>query len=504
MTRSKKLRLNTISSLINQLVIIICGFILPRFILRYYGSSVNGLISSIQQLLGLIGFCELGVGAVVQSALYKPLADGDNVLTSKILISAKRFFNKIGIVLTIYVIILAVFFPFRQRQQFEYLSTFFLIVAMSISFFAQYFFGVRDQLLINADQRSYIQLFYQSITVILNTIISVFIIKRGASIQIVKLTTSIIYLIRPIGLAIYVKRHYKIDFRLKFSDEPIVQKWNGIAQHLAFVVVQNTDTVVLTFFSTLTSVSIYNVYYLVVSGVKQIIVAITTGMEALLGNLLMKNEEKLLIDLFNSFEWLLHTFVILLFTITGILIVPFVRVYTNGINDANYIVPVFAVLLTCANAMYCIRLPYNIVVKAAGHYKQTQISAIIEMVLNVVVSIVLVFWFDLIGVAIGTLISMLYRTIYYALYLRKNILNRKIGCFVKHLTVDLIMVALMLISTSWLKLAEVNYISWVFMAFKVGTICFIIALIVNLILYRNTIITTFKLFFGKIKSQQED
>ena len=162
MTRNKKLQLNTISSLLNQLITVICGFILPRYILSYYGSTVNGLVSSVQQLLGLISFCELGVGMVVESALYKPLADNDNVLTSKILISARKFFDKVGIILSVYVVLLAAFFPLSQRNDFDYISTLFLVLAMSISYFAQYFFGIRNQLLLSADQRAYIQLFYQS------------------------------------------------------------------------------------------------------------------------------------------------------------------------------------------------------------------------------------------------------------------------------------------------------------------------------------------------------
>lgn len=316
MTRNKKLQLNTISSLLNQLITVICGFILPRYILSYYGSTVNGLVSSVQQLLGLISFCELGVGMVVESALYKPLADNDNVLTSKILISARKFFDKVGIILSVYVVLLAAFFPLSQRNDFDYISTLFLVLAMSISYFAQYFFGIRNQLLLSADQRAYIQLFYQSFTVIINTILSVVIIKCGASIQIVKLVASLVYLIRPIGLAIYVRRNYRIDYSLKLTEEPIKQKWNGLAQHITFVVLQNTDTVVLTFFSTLINVSIYNVYNLVVTGVKQIVLSLTTGIQSLFGNMLAKEESVLLEKTFDCVEWLLHTVTILVFTIT--------------------------------------------------------------------------------------------------------------------------------------------------------------------------------------------
>ena len=82
--RGKKLALNTITSLILQLVTVVCGFILPRLILESFGSDVNGLVNSITQFLGVITLLDLGVGAVVQSALYKPLTEKDTDMISKI------------------------------------------------------------------------------------------------------------------------------------------------------------------------------------------------------------------------------------------------------------------------------------------------------------------------------------------------------------------------------------------------------------------------------------
>ena len=112
MQRKRRLFYNTISSLIFQLTTIICGFILPRLILTAFGSEVNGLVNSIIQFLGIISFLELGVGAVVQSTLYKPLAEKNYKDVSKIISSANRFFSRLGIILFIYVIFLIVIFPF--------------------------------------------------------------------------------------------------------------------------------------------------------------------------------------------------------------------------------------------------------------------------------------------------------------------------------------------------------------------------------------------------------
>ena len=82
-------------------------------------------------------------------------------------------------------------------------------------------------------------------------------------------------------------------------------------------------------------------------------------------------------------------------------------------------------------------------VLAAGHYKQTQWSAIIEAAINIVVSVVLVFNFGLIGVAIGTLAAMAYRTVYLAWYLSRNIIYRNLRHFLKHILTDAACVALL-------------------------------------------------------------
>ena len=92
----RRLRYNTITSLVYQITVIVSGLILPRLILVYYGSSVNGLVQSITQMLSIISMLDLGVGAVVQAALYKPLADNDEVRVSAIYSAARKYFRIIA------------------------------------------------------------------------------------------------------------------------------------------------------------------------------------------------------------------------------------------------------------------------------------------------------------------------------------------------------------------------------------------------------------------------
>ena len=240
-SRGKKLFLNTGSSLIFQVTTIICGFILPRLILKAFGSEVNGLVNSITQFLGIISFLELGVGSVIQSSLYKPLADKDENQISKVVVSGQKFFSKLALILLVYVIILMGIYPFIANQKFGFVYTATMIAVISISSFAQYYFGIVNRLLLTADQKGYISYNAQTITLILNTVACFILIKIGASIHIVKLTTSLIYIVRPIVLAIYVKRHYKLNWKIQYEGEPIKQKWNGVAQHVSAVILDGTE-----------------------------------------------------------------------------------------------------------------------------------------------------------------------------------------------------------------------------------------------------------------------
>lgn len=156
-------------------------------------------------------------------------------------------------------------YPTYISKEFDFWYTSTLIVAISVTLFSQYFFGIVYQLLLNADQRTYIVMAVSSVTLLANTIACSVLMVNGASIQAVKIVTSIVFLTRPIILSAYVSKHYNINKKIKLSGEPIKQKWNGFAQHIAYVVLNNTDTIVLSVFSTLENVSIYGIYNLVVN-----------------------------------------------------------------------------------------------------------------------------------------------------------------------------------------------------------------------------------------------
>lgn len=498
MVSKRKLLYNTWASLVLQIVTILCGFILPRLILGYYGSDINGLINSITQFLGIISLLDMGVGTVIQSALYKPLAQNDCKKISEIYNAANNFFRKIAIAFLAYIILLLFFFPLMVKKTFDFVFVDTLMLAMGISTFAQYFFGIVNTLFLEADQRGYIQYTIQTISLMLNTALCAILILLGASIQVVKLTTSMVFILRPVVMEYYVRRHYVLNRKISFTEDSIPQKWNGIAQHIASFVLSGTDNIVLTALSTLANVSIYSVYNLVINGVFTLVNSLTKGFCPYLGNLIANKDDRLKEE-FSFFEWIVHALSTVFFGCTSILIIDFIKIYTNGVYDANYIQPLFSIIMIFAYFARTLRIPYNYMILAAGHYKQTQSNYIIATLLNIIISIATVSLFGLIGVALGTLIALLYQTLWMAKYCYNRFIFIEYRKFLYLLISDCFTFATGYFATNWIPILEYTFISWIFKGILVTIIWALISISMNYMFNKKYILAV----LGKIKGRKE-
>lgn len=499
----KKLKYTTISSLTFQLATLVSGFILPAIRLKYYGTEVNGLVASITQFLALISFLDMGVGAVIQANLYTPLAKRDYSLVSDILISGRNFFRLLAKIFVVYTIALAVFYPILTNQSFGFWYVSLLIIIISVDSFCQYYFGLSYQLLFTSDQRGYIQYTIKIVTQVMNLVLSVLLITFGFSIHIVKLMTTIVFLLRPLCMYIYFKKMYPaITLNKKLDYEPVNQKWNGFAQHVASVVLDNTDIVILTMFSTLGNVSVYSIYNMVILGVKQLFTSLTQGIQPLLGEYWARHEIEKLNKLFGYVEWIIHIGTVVIFGCTAILIIPFIRVYTSSITDYNYIAVTFGVLLTVAHAYHCIRLPYNLMILAGGHFKQTQICYVFAACINLIISVFAVKRFGLVGVTIGTLVAMIYQTIWLVIYLSKNLIKWPIIRFVKQVVIDVLIVMIASSACNSLLIDAHNYFEWFVWAIVVAFIWLLSAVVICMIFNREYLKTILGVLKNKVSKKE--
>ena len=430
--RTRKAVLNMFFGLIYQAITIICGLITPRLILATFGSTYNGVISSATQFLNMINILTLGITGTTRVALYKTLADGDNLGTSRIMKATKRYMQKIGCCVILYAIGLCVIYPYVSQNSLSHIENTALIAIVSIGTFAQYFFGISNMTLLNADQSSYVNNIIDIFKVVLNTVCVAVLIKVGASVFIVKLGSSTIFLISPIVLNWYVKRKYSLVNNCE-PDNTALNNRGAVALHqVANIIHDNTDIMVLTFFMDAKQISVYTVYYLVIGKIKTLLQVFTSGMEAAFGNMWVKHEIDTLNRVFKAYEHLLFSFTVVVFSCVGTLILPFISEYTRGITDVAYYRVDFAVLITIAEVAFCIRQPYLLLVYATGNYEATKRGALVEAIINLSLSIILVQFVGINGVVIGTLVANVFRTVQYSVFVSNKILNRGIELIIKH------------------------------------------------------------------------
>lgn len=481
LTRKQRTGINVAVAILHQLTVAVVGLILPRFVLTAYGSEVNGVVQTITQIFSYTVLLECGIGGMVRASFYKPLATGDNEAVSDIFNNTRRFFGRISVAFAVLAVCLAFLSKIIIKTDFDAVYVGTLVVILGVNHYFNYYFGITQQILMNADQKLYVAQTVQIITTVLNAVVCIFAIKLGAGIHIVKLISAVVFLLNPIVYRLYVKRHYIIGRKIYDAGRELPKKREGVIHHIAFFVHRNTDIVLLSLFCGAKEVSVYSVYYSIVVMAESFLNAVANGVSGAIGNMIAKKEDGVLsqsFEIHESVNTLVSTF---FYTVAAIVIVPFVTFYTGGVNDVNYIRPVFAWLIIGAQWFYCVRLPYGNVVSAACHYKETKIGAYAEVGLNVVISVSLVPWLGMTGIAIGTLVAMAVRTFYIVWYLSRNILYRRVWRFIK--TVGSNLVAAVVTVVVFVKFYNVSYsgfVSWAFDAAIISVIVFAVLTVINL------------------------
>ncbi len=437
--RTKKAFLNTGTALVYQIIALISGLIVPRLVLQYYGSEVNGVMSSVLQFMNAIGILNIGITGAARVVLYKSLANDEKKTTNNLMTAVIIYMHKVAFILILYIIFLAIIFPYISNTSVSKKIIILLVLVIGLNKFFELFLGQPYRILLQADQKHYVENIFTSIFCIIYTFVSVIMIENNACIISVKFVSSVISLGIFLGIYTYVKKNYRI-YKIKNYDKNILSQKKAAAIHsVANLIHQNSDLIILTVFESMKIVSIYTVYYYIIGQIKALFSSFTSSLEAGLGNVWAKKEYKILNRTFRIYEWFTYVFVIVVFSCVISLILPFISLYTKGVNDINYILPVLAILIVIAESVYCIRTPFISLIYAAGKYEETQNIAVLEAIFNMGISLICVWRLGINGVIIGTIFANIIRTSYSIFYCSKRLLDRNLKVVIKDVSWTIIM-----------------------------------------------------------------
>ena len=501
--RTRQAFVNAVFSLMLQVVLAISGLLVPRFFIAVYGSAVNGLVSSITQFITYLSLVEAGVGAAGTVALYKPLADKDSLRVSGILSATRVFYLRSGLIFAGLVGLLIIFYPLIVKSEigdggFVRL----MILLLSLSGIIDYFFLGKCRVLLMADQRGYVLYGFQIIGTIIMTALSLWQIHIGCSALIVKATAAAVFIGRSVAAIIYCKYHYKdYKFNVWPLKEAFTQRNAALVHQIVGAVANNAAPVLLTLMvkrDALTEVSVYSVYNLVAYSLSTLLTSLTAGLTPSFGEVISKGEKDVLKSSYSVYEMVMFLLIFVCYVCMALLLYPFIALYSAQFNDStSYVRIELVVLFTLAGVLQSIRHPALTVICAAGHYKETQSRAIIELVISLVFSLALTPKFGVAGVMMAMCLSYLYRTADVVFYSAKRFLEGTLKRTLSRLLRNgITMAGLITVGVLLLQHDTTSWFVWIGQAVVIGITSVVVLVLVNFIFEPQEIKGLLKLGMG--------
>jgi len=427
--RTKAFMLNSLTTAGYQLVVMLSGFIVPRILLKHYGSEINGLVSSIAQFISYFSLVEAGIAGAAVFALYKPLAQNDMPTINNVLSSAKQFYAKSGSVYLLLLLAFALIFPlFVHVGALSGRAMAVLILALGGKWVLDFFCGGKYNVILTADQKLYAVSIASSVCVALQTFIIVVLALRGVSIVLVYLLSLIAFVTRNLILWLFVKWKYpQVTFQGEVSSGCLDKRWDAFFLQILGVVQVGAPVVIATIFLSLKEVSVYAVFNMVFVGLSGILGIFISGLSASFGDVIARKDEPLLQSAYGDFEFAYYVLIGLVFAVTMILVMPFIRIYTAGIHDVNYDVPVLGVLFVANGFLYNLKTPQGMMVISAGLYRETRWRSLIQALIIVVLGCLLALLYGLVGILVASIVSNLYRDIDLAVYIPRHVTHTPVS-----------------------------------------------------------------------------
>lgn len=414
---------NIAANIAAQLVTLLLGIIIPRLMLVNLGSEANGLFTSIGNVLVYVALLEAGVGAAATQALYGPIARNDQTKVGEIVAAVDHFYKRTGKWYFAVILLLTFVFPFTFESTLPKWQVMAVMFLSGIPGVIKYYYQGKYVILLRAEGRSYVLTNLSIVVNIATSAAKIALLLLGCNIVELQAMYLLFNVVQVFFILFYVKKHYPwLSKKVEPDYSAISQSKNALVHQVSSLVFFNTDVLLLTYFCGLKMVSVYSMYTMLF-GIISTVITNFAGANFILGQTFNTDRERALklLDVYEIFNMVL-TFS--LFCIANIFILPFMTLYTSGVTDINYIDKYLPYLIVATTLLSNGRNSSSQIIEYAGHFKQTQWRAVLESVINIVVSLVCVFKFGIYGVLFGTIAALLYRTNDMIIYANRKILHR--------------------------------------------------------------------------------
>lgn len=494
------------TSLFSTIVAIALGLVIPRIVLVNYGSETNGLINSINQFVTYLSLFEAGIGSAALQVLYKPVAENDQKSINSIMTALNYDYRKVGFYYLITLFALSIVYPLvslNSNSELTFLEVFLCVMFSGLGNVVVFYVQGKYRILLTAEGKTYILTNLQTVISTLNSFAKILLLLLGFDVVFVIIATFSVNLIQAIYIMYLVKKEYSWIVIGKPSDKvgyTIKQKGYVFVHQIAWMVFQNTDVIVLTIACGLKTVSVYSMFKLIISNIEKLIRIPLDSTSFALGQVYNtdSSNKKRYCTLLDCFEVYYTSIYFSVFAAVFCLLIPFLRIYTRGVTDINYLDGYLPCLFIGVELLSFMRLLGLNTITYAGKFKETTPQTIIETVINIVVSLVAVMHWGIYGVLLGTIIALLYRFFDIVFYTNKVLLKRSTKKTFSIYIINILLFCIYATLFGSLNPIIENYIQF----FKVGlesTSIFIVSgIAINTLLYKNERRIICKMIVSKI------
>ena len=155
---SKKNTKNVFYSVFSQIIVLMIGLLMPRIILKYYGSDTNGFVGTITQIITYVALLEAGIGQATRNELYNYINGDkyDNKNISVIMSISRQSYRNITKIYALTIILLACIMPIIIKTDLNYITVFSVTILEGLTGVIPFFFIQNWTTLFTVDGKQYV------------------------------------------------------------------------------------------------------------------------------------------------------------------------------------------------------------------------------------------------------------------------------------------------------------------------------------------------------------
>lgn len=363
------------------------GIIVTRLVIESFGSDFNGINSTANQIVNMLLILEGGFTMASNVALFAPLSKGDYKIVNGVLAATRNKFRRLGVIFLVVGLLIAGGYALAVNSALsaELVATVITMTVVPSAF--NLFYATTYRVLLQTQQREYVINAITCCTIALGHLGNIVMIRLGGPMWMVRFITMIFSLANSLLIAFYVKK--RVDF-LDFSAPPRADLINGtndvMVQKITGVIYNSAPIVFLSISPSGGTMlaSVYAVYNNVFTMLKSLLHGVIDAPRLSFGQMLTEKDRDEVWPVFAQYEYTAFVAVFVMMSTCCALIMPFIKLYMNGISDANYYDTTIAIFMVVIAAMEMIHIPSGHLINMAGEFKISKNFQMISCILLVV------------------------------------------------------------------------------------------------------------------------